>query len=139
MLNLYDAKLRIAASYRNIQRARFQVQGSFTNNLYNALENRIKNSLNSAGRIATSRLEAVRRGYDQARVAFNNAHRALRAGKKKVNDAHHAFHAAIAKVRGLRNRVNSICHTRSCGSSKHKIYLKSYLSDLSHTILSQYS
>ena len=137
MLHLFDAKLRIAASYGNIQRARFQVQGSFTNNLYNTLENRIKSSLKSAGQKASSRFEAARRKLDRVRGTLNNAESALRAGQKRVNDAHNAFYAAIAKVRRLRNRVNSVCRTRSCGSSKHKLYLKSYLSDLFYIFLSQ--
>ena len=120
MLNLFDANLNIAASYGNIQQATFQVQGSFTNNLYDALENLIKNSLNSAGQTASSHLEAAQRELDRVRGVLNRADSALQAGRRKVDDAQGAFDSAVSEVNRLRNEIDSICSTRSCGSGKHK-------------------
>jgi hypothetical protein len=119
MLNLFEANLHIAASYGNIQRATFQVQGSFTNTLYDTLENLIKNTLSSADDTASSHLEAAQRELDRVRGVLNGAESALRAGQDKVNDAQSAFDSAIAKVNRLQNEVNSICSIKSCGTGKY--------------------
>ncbi len=118
MLNLFEANLHIAASYGNIQQATFQVQGSFTNTLYDTLENLIKNTLSSAGDTASSHLEAAQRELDRVRGVLNGAQSALRVGQDKVNDAQSAFDSAVAEVNRLRNKVNSICSTRSCGTGE---------------------
>ena len=122
MLHLFEANLRIAASYGNIRRAKFTVQGRFTNKLYSKLENLIKNSLNKAGKFASSKLDAARRQLRQFRNSFNSAERAFRAGERKVNDAKRSFRAAAGRLSRLRHRVNSICRIRRCGKSK-KIYI----------------
>ena len=88
MLNLCEANLHIAASYGNIQQATFQVQGSFTNTLYDTLENLIKNTLSSAGDTASSQLEAAQRELDRVRGVLSSAESALRAGQDKVDEAH---------------------------------------------------
>ena len=121
MLHLFEANLHIAASYGNIRRAKFTVQGSFTNNLYSTLENLIKNSLNKAGKVASSKIDAARKELRKFRNSFNSAENAFRAGKRKVNDAKRSFHAATAKVDRLRRRVDSICRIRRCGNSKSKM------------------
>ena len=123
MLHLFEANLHIAASYGNIRRAKFTVRGSFTNRLYSTLENLIKNSLNKAGKYASSKFDAARRQLRRFRNSFNSAERAFRAGKRKVNDAKRSFRAAAGRVSRLRHRVNSICRIRRCGKSKDISYL----------------
>ena len=118
MLDLFEANLYITASYGNIHQATFQVQGSFTNTLYDTLENLIKNTLSSAGETASSHFEAAQRELDQVRGAFNSAERALKAGQDRVNNAQRAFDAAEAEMNRLKNEVNSVCSTRSCGTGK---------------------
>ena len=112
MLNLFEANLYIAASYGNIQQATFQVQGSFTNTLYDTLENLIKNTLSSAGDTASSQLEAAQREFDQIRGVLNSA------SQDKVVEAQRAFDAAEREVRRLKNEVNSVHSTRRCGTSE---------------------
>jgi hypothetical protein len=118
MLNLFEANLHIAASYGNIQRATFQVQGSFTNTLYDTLENLIKNTLSSAGDTASSHLEAAQGELNRVRGVLNGAQSALSTGQDKINDAQSAFDSAVAEVNRLQNEVNSICSTRSCGTGE---------------------
>ena len=115
MLDLVEANLHIAASYRNIQQATFQVQGSFTNNLYDALENLIKNTLSSAGDTASLQLDAVQRELDRVRAHLNRAKRALRGGQNKVDDAQSAFDASKREIHSLSNKIKNICSTESCG------------------------
>ncbi len=126
MLHLFEANLRISASYGNIRRAKFAVQGSFTNRLYSTLENLIKNSLNKVGKLASSKLDAARRQLRRLRNSFNGAERAFRASERKVNDAKRSFRAAAAKVSRLHRRVNSICRIRRCGRSKGIVAIIDY-------------
>ena len=118
MLNLFNANLYIAASYGNIQEATFQVQGSFTNDLYDVLEEQIKNGLNSAGQAATSAVAAAQAELDNLKSALDSANSALQAGQNEVNNLQGAFDAAVAEVERLTNEVNSICSTSSCGSGE---------------------
>ena len=118
MLNLFDAHLRITASYGNILQATFQVQGSFTNNLYDAIETLIENGLDSAGNAASSAINAAKAEVNNAKSALNSANSVLQAGKDKVNEAQSAFDSAGGKVNDLKNEVNSVCSTKSCGSGE---------------------
>ena len=118
MLNLFEANLRIAASYGNIQQAKFTVWGSFTNNLYSTLENQIKDSLNKAGGSASSKLNDAQQKLTQFKNSFNSAQSVFQAGKRKVDDAKKSFDAANAKVADLDHKVNSICSISNCGNSK---------------------
>ena len=118
IFDLFEANLYITASYGNLHQATFQVQGSFTNTLYDTLENLIKNTLSSAGETASSHLEAAQRELDRVRGAFNSAERALKAGQDRVNNAQSAYDAAEAEMKRLKNEVNSVCSTRSCGTGK---------------------
>ena len=121
ILNLFEASLHIAASYGNIQQATFQVQGSFTKTLYDTLKNLIKNVLQSAGNTASSHLESAQQELDQVRGVLNSAESALKAGQDKVDSAQGAFDSAVAEVNRLRNEIDSICSTRSCGNGKYII------------------
>ena len=117
-LNLFDASLRIYASYGSIQTASFRVQGSFTNNLYSTLENLIKNVLDAAADDATQAFDAVQRELDDATDTLNSARNALDDARDEVDKAQSAFDDAVAEVASLRNDVDSICSTRSCSSGK---------------------
>ena len=129
MLNLFEANLHIAASYGNIQQARFQVQGSFTSTLYDDIENIIKNTLSSAGDEASSQLEAAQKELDRARGVLNSAKSALKDGQDKVDDAQLALDAAEAEVNRLKNKLDSVCSIKSGGTSKCMI------SPLKHTLV----
>ena len=118
MLNLFDASLHISASYGNIEQATFQVQGSFTNNLYDVIEDLIKDGLNIAGQAASAAFDAAKAELDRLNGALNGAKNALQAGRDELDRAQGAFDAAVAEVRRLENEVNSICSIRSCGSGE---------------------
>ena len=87
MLNLFDASLYIAADYGNIQEATFQVQGSFTNQLYDTLENAVRNGLNSAADAATSAVAAAQAELDRLNGVLDGAKSALRSGQDALNNA----------------------------------------------------
>ena len=117
-LSLFEASLRIYASYGSIQTAAFQVQGSFTNNLYSTLENLIKNGLSAAAEDATKAFDDVERELNSAKVTLNSARKTLDDARDEVDKAQGAFDDAVNEVASLRRDVDSICSTKSCGSGK---------------------
>ena len=118
MLKLFDASLHIAASYGDIQRASFRVEGSFTNNLYSTLENHIKNVLSAAADDADAALDHVQRELDGARDTLSSAEKSLDAACCEVDSAQRSFDDAVDEVARLRRDVDDICSTKRCGSSK---------------------
>ena len=117
-LNLFEASLRIFASYRDIKTASFRVQGSFTNNLYSRLENQIKNVLNTAADDATKAFDAAQRELDNAKDTLSSARDVLDDAHDEVDKAQHSFDDAVDEVARQRREVDSICSTKSCSSGK---------------------
>ena len=117
-LNLFQASLHIFASYGDITRASFRVQGSFTNNLYDTLENQIKNVLNAATDDAKAAFDAANRELKSAKNTLKGAQRVFDDAKQEVDKAQSAFDDAVGEVASLRRRVDSICRTKSCGSGE---------------------
>ena len=123
-LNLFEASLHIFASYGDIQTASFQVQGSFTNNLYSTLENLIKNVLNAAADDATKAFDAVQRELDDAKDTLNSARGTLDDARDEVDKAQRSFDDAVDEVASVRRDVDSICSTSSCSSGELKHFFK---------------
>ena len=117
-LALFEASLRIYASYGSIRSASFRVQGSFTNNLYSTLENLIKNGLSAAADDATRAFDAAERDLNSAKGTLNSAQNTLDDARDEVDKAQSAFDDAVDEVAGLRREVDSICSTKSCSSGK---------------------
>ena len=119
MLGLFSANLHISASYGNINDASFRVRGSFTNNLYSVIESEIRNVLQGAADAASVAFNDAQAGLNSARDALNSANSELERGRADVRNAQAAFDNAGREVRDLRNRLDSVCSTRSCGSGKY--------------------
>ena len=118
-LDLFEASLRIYASYGSIQTASFRVRGSFTNNLYSTLENLIKNVLSTAADDATRAFDDAERDLNSARDTLNSAQDVFDDARDEVDKAQRAFDDAVDEVASLRRDVDSICSTKSCGSGKY--------------------
>ena len=119
MLGLFSANLHISASYGNINDASFRVRGSFTNNLYSVIESEIRNVLQGAADAASAAFNDAEAGLNSARDALNSANSELEHGRAAVRNAQAAFDNAEGEVRNLRNRLDSVCSIRSCGSGKY--------------------
>ena len=117
-LDLFEASLRIYASYGNINSASFQVQGSFTNNLYSTLENQIRNGPDAAAEDATRAFDAVQRDLDNAQDTFDSASRVFEDAQDEVDSAQRAFDDVVDEVASLRRDVNGVYSTRSYSSGK---------------------
>ena len=118
MLDLFDASLHIAASYGNIEQATFRVQGSFTSDLYDTLENAIKNTLDSADRAASAAFDDAQRGLENARAVLEDASEAFDTARAELNSAQSAFDDAQQVLANSRDDVENVCSTRDCSSGK---------------------
>ena len=123
MLGLFTANLHIAASYGNINEASFQVRGSFSNNLYSVIEEEIRNVLQGAANTANEAFNNAQNELNSARATLTSANEGLERGRDEVRRAQAAFDDAQGEVNRLRNRVDSVCSTRSCGSGKCHAFL----------------
>ena len=113
-LTLFEASLHISASYGDIHTASFRVQGSFTNNLYDRLEDLIKDVLGDAADIATSAFDAAERDLNSAKDTLDSARDSLDDARDEVDKAQRAFDDAADEVDGLSDSVDNICSTKSC-------------------------
>lgn len=118
MLNLFDACLHIAAPYGNIEQASFQVQGSFTNHLYDAIEDHIENGLNAASNEASAAVGEAQAELDRVNGVLENARCTLQSAQDQLNSAQEVFDNAVAKVSSVEEELNSICSTSSCGTGE---------------------
>ncbi len=61
MLNLFQADLFISASYGNIAQASFKVSGHFRNDLYDNVEDKIKNTLQDSANQARDAISSAQK------------------------------------------------------------------------------
>ena len=94
------------------------MRGSFTNNLYGAIENEVKSVLQGEANRASDALNVSQGNLDSAIHTLNNANSELERGRSEVQRAQSDVDDAVRELTNLRNRLDSICSTRSCGSGK---------------------
>lgn len=116
MLDLFEARLYIYASYGNVSSTQFRVRGNFRNDLYTRIETLIKSTLQSSANTATTAIDGAQRVVNNRRQALNRANNDLRSAQNEVNRANSAFDSAIREVRRVENQLNSACRIRSCRS-----------------------
>ncbi len=118
MLNLYEASLRISASYGDISSASFQVQGSFRTDLCDELQNRVIRAIQLSSEEATSAISSAQQAVDSKRRVFEDADGELSNALSAVEGANSALDTAVTEVKNFKDRLSSVCHIRNCGSSK---------------------
>ena len=118
MLNLFQATLQIAASYGNISTANFDVHGSFKSDLYSTLKDLVTRAIQRSSDEATSAISSAQEAVDRQRQVFEDADRELRNAQREVDRANGVFDDAVREVNNVRNRLNSACQIRNCGSGK---------------------
>ncbi len=120
MLNLFQSDLMISASYGSLSRASFRVKGSFKNDLYDKIEQKIKQALQDSADKATNALNRAQNKVNQEQSKFDRAVRSLQSAQRAVNNAQSEFNSAERKLRNARDHVNKVCSIRSC--SRGKLY-----------------
>jgi len=116
MLDLFEARLYIYASYGNLSSTQFRVRGNFRNDLYTRIETLIKSTLQSSANAATAAIDGAQRDVNNQRQALNRANNDLRSAQNEVNRANSAFDSAIRELRRVENQLNNACRIRSCRS-----------------------
>ncbi|XP_065839709.1 uncharacterized protein [Oscarella lobularis] len=92
---IFEALLKVYASYGSLQDASFQVYGLLSTAWLEELERSVCAKIDAAAKVATDKIDAA---------------------KRKVDGAHAKFDAVVADLRRKRNNVNNLCHLRTCHS-----------------------
>lgn len=120
VLGIVDANLTLSAPHSgSFSSAEFQVSGSFSTSIFESIENAIRDVADSAANAADSAIGAAQDVLDAKRRIFDAASRELESARRHVNRLQGEFDGAVREVNRLKDRVNSVCHTRNCGSSKN--------------------
>ena len=115
MLHLFHAELVLTARYGNISHASFRVRGTFKNDIFDAIENKIEGALKSSSDKATHEINKARGKVNEQHAKFNRAVRHLKSAEGQVNRAKSSFRSAEKKLRSAHDRINRVCSIRSCG------------------------
>ncbi len=118
MLNLFQADLFISASYGSISRASFQVSGHFRNDLYDMVEDKIKNTLQNSANQATAAINSAQNKVNQEQGKFDSAIKSLQSAQRKVDSANAAFNSAVRELQKAQDNVNKVCTIKRCNSGK---------------------
>ena len=94
---LFEALLKVYASYGSLQDASFQVYGLLSTAWMEELERSVCAKIDAAAKVATDKIDEA---------------------KRKVDGAHAKFDAVVADLRQKRRNVNSLCGLRTCHKSK---------------------
>ena len=121
-LNLFEAGLRLTASYGSFSKANFMVEGWFKNDLFDRLAQIVRDGLKRSADEADKHISAAQNKIRSAQLKLDGVNRDLENAKRKLDGAKRSFDSAISKLESARRAVNNICHIRSCGSREKNIY-----------------
>ena len=121
MLNLFQASLTIYAPYGSINTASFRVAGYLRNDIFDKLQNLVKDALENSANAATAAIDEAQQVIDEQRASFDQANDNLENAQNEVNRAQTAFDDAVNEVNRVQGEVDGICTIQSCGSGKGTI------------------
>ena len=119
ILGIVEASITLASSYSaSFSQLQFEVEGTFKNSLHDLIENAIRNAASSVANAADVALGAAQSVLDAASSAFDEASSVFSSARGALDNAQEAFDNAVAEVDRWIDKVDGVCRTRSCGSSK---------------------
>lgn len=119
ILGIVDASLTLSASHSgSFSSARFQVRGSFRSSIFETIERIIRDTADAAADAASSAVNEAQNFLENQRAIFRHASSELGNARRELSRAQREFDNAIREVNRLQDRVNNVCHSRSCGSGK---------------------
>ena len=119
MLDIFEAKLHIYASYGSISSAHFKVDGYYKSDLFRRIYKSINDFLTQAANKATAKITAAQNNIRSKEKDFHRAADKVRNAKHAVDSKNADFDRAVNKLREHERKVDSICHIRRCGSGKY--------------------
>lgn len=118
LLLLFDAQLRIKASYGSIKSAKFTVEGLFENDMFQKLNGMVKDAAKKSADQADRHISKAQQKLSSARNKLSTVEKKLRRCQRRVNKAKRHFDHAVNKVRELKHRLSRLCRIRRC-RNKH--------------------
>ena len=119
ILGIVDANVTLSAPViGSFSSAEFQVSGSFSSNIFEIVEDAIRDAADIAANAASSALGAAQDLVDLKREALQAASRGLESARGTLSSVQRRFDEAVREVNKLIDRVDGICRIRSCGSSE---------------------
>ena len=125
-LGVFEASLRISATYGSISNAGYEVEGHFKSDLFDRIAQGIRDVLQKSADEADRHISAAQNKLDEAKSKFDDAINGLENAKRKVDDAKKVFDVAIGGLENARRKLDNVCHIRSCSSSKCLIMIILY-------------
>ena len=114
ILNLFEAGLKITASYESIQTAEFQVKGYFKQGLFDELEEKVSNELNDYKKKADAALNKANKDISNAQKKFDDASKAVLSARKDVERQKKHFDNAN---RDLENKKRDLLKKKAAWNS----------------------
>ena len=118
LLDLFEVDLSLSAPYGTFSSAHFQVHGSFKSDLFSQIEDLIENVMEEATNVASAAVDEAQSFLNGRISDLEAAESGFRSAQNELNNAEQIFDDAVREVNNLRDRLDSVCSTRSCGSSK---------------------
>ena len=118
LLDLFEVDLSLSAPYGTFSSAHFQVHGSFKSDLFSQIEDLMENVMEEAANVASAAVDEAQSFLNGRISDLEAAESGFRSAQNELNNAEQIFDDAVREVNNLRDRLDSVCSTRSCGSSK---------------------
>ena len=119
ILNIVDAGITVTAPVTGIfSSAEFGVKGYFKNSFFNQIESAIDNAAEGLADVTDAAVGVAQAVFDTASEVFDSASDGLAGARRSVDRLQGKFDGAVREVNRLIRRVDSVCSTRRCGSSK---------------------
>lgn len=115
---LFDATLRVHATYGSLETAAFSVYGLLSTAWMEELEKRVVSQIDEAGKVATAKLTEAQDKVRGANAAYDAAVRTLQEKQRDVENANRKFDDAIASLQRKQDNVYRLCSLRSCSGGK---------------------
>ena len=111
---LFDATLRVNASYGSLETAAFRVHGRLSTAWLEELEKRVINEIDEAQKVATGRISEAQAQVNSAQSSYDEAVRVLQEKQRDVENANKNFDCAIATLQEKQDNVHRLCRIRTC-------------------------
>ena len=119
ILGIVEASLTVTSPYSpSFSELQFEVEGTFKSALHETIQDAIRNAASSIADSANVALDAAQSVLNAASNAFDEASAVFANARRELDRVQGEFDNAANEVNSLIDRVDSVCSTRSCGSSK---------------------
>ena len=116
ILGLFEAEVRLAGEYKsNLAAMNLNVVAKLKSDFFNFITNKVRSAASNIKREADRITVPLEGAVSAAQRAFDSAADGVRSAADKVGGYENDVGGARREVDRIRNKINSVCHIRSCG------------------------